>query len=115
MDTSFDVREKGDVTILDVRGVLVRGPSCEGLFQQVKQLLAAGKAKLVLNLAELTFFDSIGMNALIKAAVAAAEQGAQLKLVRPEEMSSSTQTLGPLEMYADEEEALASFAPLPLQ
>jgi anti-anti-sigma factor len=114
MDTGFDVREKGGVTILDVRGALVRGPSCDGLLRAVAQLLDTGQARLVLNLSELTFFDSIGMSTLMKAVVAAEERGARLRLVRPEEMASSPATLGPLEMCADEEEALASFNSLPL-
>jgi anti-sigma B factor antagonist len=112
VELTIDTREADGVTLLDVSGILTRGTPSEALLGRVEKLLAAGKKKLILNLSEVTFFDSMGLGALMKAVILAEEQGASLKLVQPRDMTSSP---GPLEMYGDETEALASFQPAPLQ
>lgn len=112
MELTIDKRELEGVTVLDISGILTRGVSSEALLGRVEQLLAAGATKMVLNLSDLTFFDSTGLNVLMKAAILAGEQGASLKLVQPRDMTTSP---GPLAMFRDEAEALASFQPLPLQ
>ena len=109
MDFSIQLRESRGVTVLDLTGSLVRGEPCEKLRRQVGDLLAAGKKKLLLNLEELNFMDSIGMNALMKAVILTGEQGGEMKIVRPREMESAASATSPLDLYESESEALASF------
>lgn len=115
LELGIEMREADGVAVLDVSGILARGPACETLLERVKAVLEAGKRKVVLNLAELTFFDSIGMSTLMKSVIAAEERGAELRVVRPREMSPAAWGTGPLELCADEEEALNSFVSPPLQ
>jgi anti-anti-sigma factor len=109
MDFSIQVREARGVTVLDLTGTLVRGEPCAALQRQVEELLGAGAKKLLLNLLELSFLDSLGMNALMKAVILTGEQGGEMKLVRPREMESATRAVNPLDFYESEAEALASF------
>lgn len=112
MELTIDTRELEGVTVLDISGILTRGASSEALLGRLEQLLTAGARKLVLNLSDLTFFDSMGLSVLMKAVILAEDQGASVKLVQPRDMTTSP---GPLEMFSDEAEALASFQELPLQ
>jgi anti-sigma B factor antagonist len=59
VELTIDTREADGVTLLDVSGILTRGTPSEALLGRVEKLLAAGKKKLILNLSEVTFFDSM--------------------------------------------------------
>jgi len=77
----FGVREKGDVTILDLVGEIrlaaEASPSVQAL---VKEQLAAGKKKILLNFDKVDFLDSYGVGDVLAAYVSTQEKGGKLKV-----------------------------------
>jgi anti-sigma B factor antagonist len=76
---TFEVERDGDTTIVKCRGRLVAGTS-QDFYQEVKQLLPQTK-RIVLDLAELTYVDSMGLGALVRLYVSARQEGCELKLL----------------------------------
>ena len=53
-------RDVNGVTVVDIEGRIVLGEESNAFRERVKGLLAAGKKKIVLNLANVTYIDSSG-------------------------------------------------------
>ena len=58
------------ITVLEIDGRIVLGEESNGFRERVKELLAAGKRKIVLNLANVTYIDSAGLGTLVARAAA---------------------------------------------
>ena len=80
----LDVKERqaGDVTILDLRGEVRIGEGSIALRDAIRNLAAAGKKKLLLNLAGVSYIDSSGIGELIANYTTVSRQGGQLKLLK---------------------------------
>jgi anti-sigma B factor antagonist len=109
---SISVRETLGVTVIDLRGDM----QCYkdySIVVQVKDLLAANKKKILLHLANVTEIGKNGIVALTEAYTESRKQGGQLKLVNPTKQIRKRLELLRLttvfEVYADEDEAMASF------
>lgn len=113
MKLNIQAREVHEVAVLDLSGKIVLGEECSSLREQVMQLLAANKNKILLNLGEVSHVDSSGIGLLVEAVLFTAKQGGQLKLVNPSRILVNTLSIARLlsafEIYANEAEALASF------
>jgi len=76
----FHIREKGDSVILDLVGEVrfaeEAGPSVQAL---VKEQLARGKKKILLNFEHVDFVDSYGIGDILAAYVSSQERGGKLK------------------------------------
>ena len=120
MTLNCGVRQKGDVTILDLSGLLSLGaPYASGpesgvvLREKVHELIENGQKKILLNLAGVRFVDSSGAGQLAGAFASARNNGAELKLLKP---TSQVKTLLQitkldtlLEVLDDEEKAIQAF------
>jgi anti-sigma B factor antagonist len=111
------IRECGDVTILDLQGrSTIDGGESEMLNSHLKQLVAMGERKLLLNLADLTQVDSTGISIIVGTYVSLRAKGGDLKLLCPcGRVLEVLRILHLLEMipsFEDETQALASFRPL---
>jgi len=74
-----NTRKSGDVTILDLQGrSTIDGGESELLDSHLRQLLANGVRKLLLNLVNLTQVDSSGVGAIVAAYVYLKRQGGDL-------------------------------------
>src|ERR1700691_1645856 len=73
-------REVGGVSVLDIEGRIVLGEESNAFREKVKALLAAGKKKIILNLAQVGYIDSAGLGTLVATFHSARSQGATLKL-----------------------------------
>src|ERR1700745_3340281 len=73
-------REMDGVTVLEIEGRIVLGEETNAFREKVKSLLAAGKKKIVLNLANVGYIDSAGLGTLVATFHSARSQGATLKL-----------------------------------
>ncbi|HZO05082.1 MAG TPA: STAS domain-containing protein [Solirubrobacterales bacterium] len=106
-------RSSGNVTILDLNGNLTIGRSEESFRETVRELLAAERKLLLVNLAEVPMVDSSGIGALIKAFTSVRDAEGKLKLLRPSRLARQLLTitglLSILETYEDESAAVASF------
>jgi len=120
MGLNCAIRQKDDVTILDLSGLLTLGDH-EGtgvetgvlLRNKVRELAEAGQKKILLNLAAIRFVDSSGAGQLVGAFTSARTRGAELKLLSP---TSQVKTLlkitkldSLLDILDDEEMAIQAF------
>lgn len=111
----LDVKERqaGDVTILDLRGEVRIGEGSIALRDAIRNLAAAGKKKLLLNLAGVSYIDSSGIGELIANYTTVSRQGGQLKLLkltdRVQNLLVITKLLTVFDVYDDEAEALQTF------
>jgi anti-anti-sigma factor len=113
----ISIRESGDVTILDLRGKsTIDGGESELLGSQLKQLIANGVRRLLLNLADLTQVDSSGVSIIVGTYVSLRGHGGDLKLLCPcgrvLEVFRALHLLEIIPNFEDETQALASFRPL---
>lgn len=113
MQLSINERETQGVTVLDLSGRIVLGEECNRLREQVKQLLAADKKKILFNLREVNRVDSSGIGVLVEAAILTAKEGGQFKLVNLSRLLYNTlamhRLLPAFELHDTEAEALASY------
>ena len=81
MSFSIDSREVSHVTILDIRGRLVLGPEIGQLRSAVRDLVADGKKKIILNLKDVDYLDSSGVGELVGSFTTVRNAGGELKLL----------------------------------
>lgn len=114
MTLRITVRENQGVTILDLNGRLVLGEECSTLRQRVRQMLEAGKKKILLNMAGVNFIDSAGVGTLVATYTSTQAHDAQLKLAgltqKPQQVLQVTRLLTVFDTFDDEASALASFS-----
>jgi len=107
-------REVDGVSVVALDGRIVLGEESNALREKVKSLIADGKTKVVLNMANITFIDSAGLGTLVAAHHSAKSQGAALKLAhlgsKFQEVLQITKLLTVFDVYNTEAEAVASFA-----
>jgi anti-sigma B factor antagonist len=107
-------RREGAVTILDLKGRVRAGGATVDLHRSIRSLVREEKVLVLLNLAGVTFMDSCGLGELVASQVTLRNSGGGLKLlnVTPSlrELMAVTSLLEVFSVYADETEALASFA-----
>src|SRR5271168_2911929 len=106
-------RDVNGVDVLDIEGRIVFGEVSNSFREKVKSLLAAGKKKIVLNLAQVTYIDSAGLGTLVASFHSARTQGATLKLVnlgaKFKEVLQVTKLMTVFDTYETEAAAIASF------
>jgi anti-sigma B factor antagonist len=106
-------REVSGVTVLDIEGRIVLGEESNSFRERVKGLLAAGKKKIVLNLANVTYIDSAGLGTLVATFHSARSQGSTLKLAnlgaKFKEVLQVTKLMTVFDVYDNEAAAIQSF------
>ena len=103
-------REVSGVTVLDIEGRIVIGDESTSFREEIKDLLAKGKKKIVLNLHEVSYIDSTGLGILVSAFYTARSQGATLKLANLGDKFSEILQVTKLRVVVDtyDTEALAA-------
>lgn len=106
-------REVNGVNVIDLEGRIVLGEESNSFREKVKGLLAAGKKKIVLNLANVTYIDSAGLGTLVATFHSARSQGAMLKLAnlgaKFKEVLQVTKLMTVFDTYENEAAAVQSF------
>ena len=106
-------RRAGDVTIMDLDGEVRIGDSATALRGAIRNLVAGGSSKLLLNLAGVRYIDSSGIGELIANYTTVGRSGGQLKLLnlteKVQDLLVITKLLTVFDVYDDESEALSSF------
>jgi anti-sigma B factor antagonist len=101
------------ITVLDIDGRIVLGEESNSFRERVKQFLAAGKKKIVLNLANVTYIDSAGLGTLVATFHSARSQGAVLKLAnlgsKFKEVLQVTKLMTVFDVYDSDTAAVQSF------
>ena len=113
----IDVRSVGDVQILELQGRITFGRGPEQVKSAVRKAVDGGVLKVILDLRGVEFLDSTGIETLVWANSLLVKHGGLLKLlnVRPQihHLLSITNLLTVLDVYAEEDQALASFSAPP--
>ena len=106
-------RDVSGVNVLDNEGRIVLGEESNSFREKVKSLLAAGKKKIILNLAQVTYIDSAGLGTLVAIFHNVRSQGATLKLTnlgsKFNEVLQLTKLLTVFDTYDTESAAIRSF------
>lgn len=113
MDLQIAIRERGDVSILDLLGKLtMNGGESETLSKRLRDLDVTGKRKLLLNLKNLSLIDSSGVGIVVQTYISLKRSGGELKLIAQGRVRDvlrvfRLQTIIP--SFEDENDALSSF------
>jgi|SRR5215831_4310143 len=111
----MDIRERAvdAVTVLDLSGKVVLGEGDVQIKERIKELLADGQGKILLNLGDVTYIDSAGLGALISSYATVKRENGQMKLVnltkRVQDLLAITKLITVFETFDNEEEGIASF------
>jgi anti-anti-sigma factor len=116
MSLNVSIRESDDVTIMDLRGrSTISGGESELLSGQLRELVAKGVGKVLLNIRDLSQVDSSGVGIFIETYVSLKRHGGELKLLGPSgrvlQVLNVFHLLDIIPSFDDEAEALASFGP----
>ena len=80
MSFKATVRHTGDIAIVDLAGRLTLGEGSGGLRNAIKDLLAKGEKKILLNFKDVSYIDSSGLGELVGAYASTTNAGGQIKL-----------------------------------
>ena len=112
MDLNILNKQIGDVSVVILKGRIVLGEGSSALREAVKRLVADGKKKIVLNMANVTYIDSAGLGTLVAAQVNAKKQDTALLLSdlgnKFYEVLQVTRLLTVFSVYATQAEAISS-------
>lgn len=115
MGLQISIRKSGEITILDLQGRATIGMDTELLTSRLRELVASGARKLLLNLEDLTQMDSSSIGAIAGTYVSISRQGGSLKLLRPcglvRIVLGTMHLLNIIPTFEEETQALASFRP----
>ncbi|MFL6215218.1 MAG: STAS domain-containing protein [Blastocatellia bacterium] len=112
----MDIKERvvDGVSVLDLAGKIVLGEGDGQIRERIKDLLADGQRKILLNLGDITYIDSAGLGALISSYTTTRREGGQLKLVsltkRIQDLLAITKLITVFDTYETEAEAIDSFS-----
>jgi anti-sigma B factor antagonist len=75
------IRQVDGITILDLSGRITLGEGSITLRDSVRDVLAKGSKKILLNLGQITYIDSSGIGELVSAFTSVKNAGGELKLL----------------------------------
>jgi len=101
------------VMLLDLRGSITLGEETEALRSRIRQLIEAGYLRIILDLEEITYIDSVGLSTLVASCASARKVGGDLKLLRlprgPGRLLQITRLSTVFEIYDNLEDVRHSF------
>jgi anti-sigma B factor antagonist len=115
MTNNITNKEIDGISVVSYDGRIVLGPESSALRERVKSLLAEGKKKIVLNMANVTYIDSSGLGMLVALHVSARSQAAEVHLSNLGEkfhdVLQLTRLLTVFSVYDTEADAIRGFRP----
>jgi anti-sigma B factor antagonist len=119
MALKCEIRQVGDVSILDLKGSLslearqAAEPNIQ-ILEKVRGLVEGGNKNLVLNFAGISYMDSAGIGQLIGAITSTRSRGGQIKILKPtgevRKLLNVTQLSRVVEIHEDEDGVVRSYA-----
>jgi anti-sigma B factor antagonist len=113
MSLKINVRESGDVVILDLNGRITLGEEVAALRDAIRDLMEHGNIKILVNLGDVPYIDSSGLGQLVGSFATVTNRGGQLKLLNLQkklhELMQVTKLITVFETYDSEPAALRSF------
>ena len=106
-------RGVGDVVVMDLHGRMVVGEGDRALREAVNTLAEFGSAKILLNLADVSYIDSAVLSEIVRTYTTVSREGGKLKLLglppKIRDLLTITKLSGVFETYESEDEAVRSF------
>jgi anti-sigma B factor antagonist len=106
-------RQVDGITVVDLSGRITLGEGSVVLRDTVRDLLAKGDKKMLLNLGEVTYIDSSGIGELVSAFTTVRNQGGDLKLLnltkKVHDLLQITKLYTVFDVKDDEATAISSF------
>ena len=114
MSVKAAVRHSGNVAIVDMSGRITLGEGAGLLRGTIKDLVAAGQNKILLNLKDVSYIDSAGLGEMVGSYASVTHQGGDIKLLNVQSKVTDrlqiTKLFTVFATYTDEDEAVRSFA-----
>ncbi|MGO4880019.1 MAG: STAS domain-containing protein [Bryobacteraceae bacterium] len=114
MSLKINVRESGNVVILDLIGRITIGEEVTALRDSIKEHLDSGQKNILLNLAEVSYIDSTGLGQFVGSFATVTSHGGQLKLLNMQkkmhELMQITKLITVFETFTSEPAAVRSFS-----
>ena len=114
MSLKLTTHQKGEVIVVDTSGKVMLGEGTSTLRTKIRELVASGSRRIVLNMADVSYMDSSGMGELIAAHTTVTTAGGEIKLLhlakRVHDLLKLTKLYTVFEAFEDEAAAVASFA-----
>src|SRR3954464_13404454 len=106
-------RKVDNVTIVDLSGRITLGEGSVVLRDNIRDLVAKGNKKILLNLGDVTYIDSSGIGELVSGFTTVANSGGTLKLLsltkRVKDLLQITKLYTVFDVHEDEAHAVRSF------
>ena len=107
-------REVDEIAVIDFSGSITLGPNTATLRKMVRELVAKGHRKILLNLGEVDYIDSAGLGELVSAHATVQNATGELKLVQPNnrvrDLIQITRLYTVFDVQPNEAAAIRSFA-----
>ena len=113
MSMKVTTRQVDGVTILDLSGRITLGEGSVTIRDAVRDAVAKGSKKILLNLAEISYIDSSGIGELVSAFTTVRNAGGELKLLnltkKVHDLLQITKLYTVFDIKDDEASAVGSF------
>ncbi|MGA7792016.1 MAG: STAS domain-containing protein [Candidatus Acidiferrales bacterium] len=108
-------REVGDVTVIDMDGRITLGEGSALLRDLVRENVAKGRKKIVMNLAGINYIDSTGLGELVAGYRLVKSEGGEIKLLnlnkKVTDLLQITRLYTVFDIHNQETQAVSSFHP----
>ena len=115
MSFKATTREVGDVTVIDMDGRITLGEGSALLRDLIRENLARGRKKIVLNLAGIIYIDSTGLGELVSGYRLVKSEGGEIKLLnlnkKVTDLLQITRLYPVFDIHNQETQAVTSFHP----
>jgi anti-sigma B factor antagonist len=109
----IETADDGRVTVVSVEGDLILGTPEISFKRTIDELLEKGHVNLLVDLQRVSYVDSTGLGALVRALTESSKEGGQTKLLhagpRLRKLLEITKLSSIFEIYDDREQAVSSF------
>jgi len=113
VSVKMNTRQIDGVTVVDVEGRITLGEGSSALRDVLRDLVAKGQNKILLNLGEVNYIDSSGIGELVSGFTMVANSGGAMKLLgltkRVKDLLQITKLYTVFDVHEEEKHALASF------
>ncbi|HUP04643.1 MAG TPA: STAS domain-containing protein [Bryobacteraceae bacterium] len=113
MSVKLNVRQVGDVTVVDVAGRITLGEGSSALREALRDLVSKGQNRILLNLGEVSYIDSSGIGELVSGFTSVTNSGGTLKLLnltkRVQDLLQITKLYTVFDVHENEASAIRSF------
>jgi anti-sigma B factor antagonist len=114
VSVKLNIRQVGDVSLVDVAGRITLGEGSSTLRDSVREMVSKGQKKILLNLGEVSYIDSSGIGELVSAFTTVTNGGGQLKLLnltkRVRDLLQITKLYTVFDVHDSEVSAIRSFS-----